>query len=60
MRQGATEGDEFAQEGVVAAVGVASFLSEQIVKDEFGFAEWRFALDQAGAAEFSKRNGNEA
>ena len=58
-RKGAAEGDEFAQEGVVAAVGVAAFLSQEVVKDEFGLVKRGFALDEAGVAEFSKSNGDQ-
>jgi hypothetical protein len=60
MRQGATKGDEFADQGIVAPVSIAAFLSQQIVEDEFGLGERRVALDEAGIPKFSKGNGDEA
>ena len=60
MRQGASEGDEFADQGIVTAIGVAAFLSQQIVEDEFGLGERWVALDETGIAKFSKGDRDEA
>jgi hypothetical protein len=53
MRERFAEGNEFVDKGLIASVGIFTFLEQKIIQSELGFGEGGVPADQSGLADFS-------